>query len=170
MLRNGLAAFAGVIAAVILTMILQLVAHTINPPTKELNEAIRKIYAEDPATIEEAREIFARELPKHPLQLVLVIVSHALGTFFGAFIAVRISREAHIVPASIVAGLMLLGGISNVMLIPHPAWFNAVDLLLYIPAALLAWKLTDPGETDNASAPAPPGDDGSTSNMTPVEP
>ena len=102
--------------------------------------------------VEEAREIFARELPKHPLQLVLIIVTHAAGTFFGSFTAVRISREAHIIPASIVAGLMLLGGVSNVMLIPHPTWFNAVDLLLYIPAALFAWKLVCPGPSDNKAA------------------
>ena len=149
MLRNGLAALAGVIAAVTLTMILQLVVHWIDPPSKELNNAIRKIYDQDPAVVEEAREIFARELPKHPLQLVLIIVTHAAGTFFGSFTAVRISREAHIIPASIVAGLMLLGGVSNVMLIPHPTWFNAVDLLLYIPAALFAWKLVCPGPSDN---------------------
>ena len=152
MLRNGLAALAGVIAAVTLTMILQLVVHWSDPPSKELNNAIRKIYDQDPAVVEEAREIFARELPKHPLQLVLVIVTHAAGTFFGSFTAVRFSREAHIIPASIVAGLMLLGGVSNVMLIPHPTWFNAVDLLLYIPAALFAWKLVCPGPSDNAPA------------------
>ena len=152
MLRNGLAALAGVIAAVTLTMILQLVVHWIDPPSKELNNAIRKIYDQDPAVVEEAREIFARELPKHPLQLVLVIVTHAAGTFFGSFTAVRISREAHIIPASIVAGLMLLGGVSNVMLIPHPTWFNAVDLLLYIPAALFAWKRVCPGPSDNEPA------------------
>ncbi len=159
MLRNGLAALVGVIAAVILTMILQLVVHSIDPPSRELNDAIRKIYDQDPVVIEEAREIFARELPEHPLQLVLVIVTHAAGTFFGSFTAVRISREAHIIPASIVAGLMLLGGVSNVMLIPHPAWFNAIDLLLYIPAALLAWKLVCPGPSHNEADPVPPDDD-----------
>ena len=162
MLRNGLAALVGVIAAVILTMILQLVVHSIDPPSRELNDAIRKIYDQDPVVIEEAREIFARELPEHPLQLVLVIVTHAAGTFFGSFTAVRISREAHIIPASIVAGLMLLGGIFNVMLIPHPAWFNAIDLLLYIPAALLAWKLVCLGPSHNEADPVPPDDDHST--------
>ena len=170
MLRNGLSALAGMIAAMIVTTLLQIVAHFVDPPSREIIEAFRNIYNDDPTIVEAARETLARELSKQPLQLVLVIVSHALGTFFGALIAVRASRVAHIVPASIVGGVMLMGGIANVMLIPHPAWFNAVDLLLYIPAALLAWKLTGPGETDNASAPAPPGDDGSTPNMTPVEP
>ena len=166
MLRNGLSALPGVIAAVMLTMVLQFVAHAMFPPSNEILEATRKIYDTRPAVIEEARDVFARELPKHPLQLALVIASHALGTFFGVFTAIRISREAHIVPVAIVAGLMLLGGISNVMLIPHPAWFNVIDLLLYTPTALLAWKLVVPGTTD----PVPPEDESSTPDMKPVEP
>ena len=173
MLRNGLAALAGMVAAVIVTTLLQFVAHRVNPSSPELTEAVRNIYGEDPVKIEEARQVFARELSKHPLQLVLVVVSHALGTLFGALIAVRVSREAHIVPASIVGGLMLMGGIANVMLIPHPTWFNAVDLLVYIPAALLAYRLVAPRATDDPagglSEPTQEQDDGgSTTDITPV--
>ena len=74
MLRNGLSALTGVIAAMMLTMILQFVAHAVFPPSNEILEATRKIYDAEPATVEEARDTFARELPEHPLQLVLVIV------------------------------------------------------------------------------------------------
>ncbi len=168
MLRNGLAALAGVIGAVVLTMVLQFVAHIIAPPSSEMMEAFQKITSDDPATVEQAREMFAGELSKHPLQLVLVIVSHALGTFFGALTAVRVAREAHIVPASIVGSLMLLGGISQVLLIPHPAWFNAIDLLLYIPAALFAWRLAADPTSDSLT----PGDEDQgpqSADMTPVE-
>ena len=172
MLRNGLSALAGMIAAMIVTKLLQIVAHFVDPPSREIIEAFRNIYNDDPTIVEAARETLARELPKQPLQLVLVIVSHALGTFFGALIAVRASRVAHIVPASIVGGVMLMGGIANVMLIPHPVWFNAIDLLLYIPAALLACRLVAPRVSDAAAADPDPNhkdDQGSTADMTPVE-
>ena len=173
MLRNGLAALAGVIGAVVLTMVLQFVAHIAAPPSSELIEAFQKITSDDPAsidpaTIEQAREIIAGELRKQPLQLVLVIVSHALGTFFGALTAVRVAREAHIVPASIVGSLMLMGGIANVLVIPHPAWFNAIDLLLYIPGALFAWRLAADPTSDSHT----PGDEHhgpQSADMTPVE-
>ena len=168
MLRNGLAALAGVIGAVVLTTVLQFVAHIAAPPSSEMIEAFQKINSDDSATIERAREIIAGELRKQPLQLVLVIVSHALGTFFGALTAVRVAREAHIVPASIVGSLMLLGGIANVLVIPHPVWFNAIDLLLYIPAALLAWRLAADPTSDSLT----PGDEDhgpQSADMTPVE-
>jgi hypothetical protein len=63
---------------------------------------------------------------------------------------------------------MLLGGISNVLLIPHPAWFNAIDLLLYIPAALFAWRLAADPTSDSHT----PGDENhgpQSADMTPVE-
>ena len=168
MLRNGLAALAGVIAAVVLTIVLQLVALIIASPSSEIIEAFSKVRSDDLAIVEQAREILAIELPKQPLLLVLFIVSHALGTFFGALIAVRVAREAHIVPASIVGSLMLLGGIANVLMIPHPAWFNAIDLLLYIPAALFAWRLAADPTSDSLT----PGDENhgpQSADMTPVE-
>ena len=54
MLRNGLSALTGVIAAVMLTMVIQFVAHAAFPPSKEIFEATRKIYDADPAVVEEA--------------------------------------------------------------------------------------------------------------------
>jgi hypothetical protein len=37
-----------------------------------------------------------------------------------------------------VGSLFLLGGIANVVMLPGPVWFSAVDLLLaYLPAAWL---------------------------------
>ena len=52
MLRNGLAALAGVIGAVVLTMVLQFVAHIAAPPSSELIEAFQKITSDDPASID----------------------------------------------------------------------------------------------------------------------
>ena len=62
MLRNGLSALTGVIAAVMLTMVLKFVAHAMFPPSNEILEATRKIYDTRPAVIEEARDVFARKL------------------------------------------------------------------------------------------------------------
>jgi hypothetical protein len=46
------------------------------------------------------------------------------------------------VPAYVVGGLFLLGGIANVAMLPAPAWFSAVDLLFaYLPTAWLGQAL-----------------------------
>ena len=42
----------------------------------------------------------------------------------------------------IVGVLFLIGGISNCFMLPAPAWFMVVDILLaYIPMAYIGWKL-----------------------------
>ena len=77
--------------------------------------------------------------PKH---FVFPFLAHALGTLVGAFVATLFVRGKSVVPACIVGGLFLLGGIANVFMLPSPGWFNAVDLLLaYAPAAWIGYAL-----------------------------
>lgn len=69
-------------------------------------------------------------------------VAHALGTLAGALVAGLLAPEQSPIPAYVVGGLFLLGGIASVFLLPAPVWFSAVDLLLaYLPAAWLGQAL-----------------------------
>lgn len=69
-------------------------------------------------------------------------LAHALGTFTGALTAALIYRERKVSMASYVAGFFLIGGISNIFILPSPLWFSAVDLIFaYLPMAWLAQKL-----------------------------
>jgi hypothetical protein len=72
---------------------------------------------------------------------LLLLAAHAGGALVGAALATRIAKTARLVPALVVGVLFLLGGIANVMMIRHPTWFAIVDVLLYVPAALLGGKL-----------------------------
>ena len=73
---------------------------------------------------------------------VFPFLAHALGTLVGAFVAGVLAPGRSAIPAYVVGGLFLLGGIANVVMLPSPVWFSAVDLLLaYIPAAWLGQKL-----------------------------
>lgn len=73
---------------------------------------------------------------------VFPFLAHALGTLVGAFVATLLTPGRSVVPAYIVGGLFLLGGIANVFMLPAPAWFDAIDLLLaYAPAAWVGQAL-----------------------------
>ena len=77
--------------------------------------------------------------PKH---FLFPFLAHALGTLVGAFIAGLLAPSKSAVPSFVVGALFLAGGIANVIMLPSPMWFNAVDLLLaYLPAAWLGWTL-----------------------------
>jgi hypothetical protein len=71
--------------------------------------------------------------PKH---FIFPFLAHALGTLVGACAAGLLAAGKSAVAAYVVGGVFLLGGIANVIMLPAPVWFSAVDLLLaYLPAA-----------------------------------
>lgn len=70
------------------------------------------------------------------------VQAHALGTLAGAMVAGLLAPGRSANPAYVVGALFLLGGIANVVMLPAPVWFSALDLLLaYLPAAWLGQAL-----------------------------
>lgn len=77
-----------------------------------------------------------------PIHYIVPFVAHFAGTYTGALIAAIIAATFKLKFAMVIGFFFLLGGIAASFMIPAPAWFIAVDLLLaYIPAAYLAGKL-----------------------------
>lgn len=69
---------------------------------------------------------------------VFPFLAHALGTLAGAFVASLLVPGKPPVAAWAVGGFFLLGGMANVVLLPAPLWFSAVDLIMaYLPMAWL---------------------------------
>jgi hypothetical protein len=77
--------------------------------------------------------------PKH---FLFPFLAHAVGTLAGAFVAALVAPGRSWTAALVVGGFFLLGGIASVFMLPAPAWFSALDLVLaYLPAAWLAHRL-----------------------------
>jgi len=69
-------------------------------------------------------------------------LAHAVGTFVGSLVAYGVARSYRSAFAYTIGGLFLAGGIAASFMIPSPAWFIAVDLMLaYLPMAWLAIRL-----------------------------
>lgn len=77
--------------------------------------------------------------PKH---FVFPFLAHALGTLVGAFVATLFAPGGSRGPAYAVGTLFFIGGCAMVYMLPAPAWFNALDLVLaYGPPTLLGCRL-----------------------------
>ncbi|MCK6623004.1 MAG: hypothetical protein HUU32_18855 [Calditrichaceae bacterium] len=63
----------------------------------------------------------------------LLILKHALVT-----------NQHRVLHGMIVGGIMLLAGIVNMAMIPHPLWFWVVGVLIFLPAAYLGARLGIP--------------------------
>ena len=84
---------------------------------------------------------------------VFPFLAHALGTLAGAFMAGLMAPARSAMPAYVVGACFLAGGIANVVMLPAPVWFCALDLLLaYGPMAWLGQALAARVRLDGSRA------------------
>ena len=128
-LRNVLAVVAGIILGSIVNMAIIMLSSSIIPPPEGVNPS-------DMESLKASMHLFE---PKH---FLMPFLAHAFGTLVGAFVAGLIAIN-HRLKISLAIGLFfILGGITNILLLPSPLWFTITDLALaYIPMAWLGYKL-----------------------------
>ncbi len=128
-LRVFLAVVLGVVIGSVVNMALITLSGRIIPPPP----------GADVTTMEGLKAALPLFEAKH---FLFPFLAHAFGTVVGAFIAALLAPAESAVPAYIVGCLFLAGGIANVVVLPAPVWFSALDLLLaYLPMAWLAQSL-----------------------------
>jgi hypothetical protein len=90
----------------------------------------------DASSAEELSQAIHLFEPRH---FLMPFLAHALGTFAGALVAYLISGSHRTRIAFGIGVLFLAGGVAASLMIPAPAWFIALDLLVaYLPMAWLA--------------------------------
>ena len=78
---------------------------------------------------------------------IFPFLAHSLGTLVGSFVAAKASKNYHISISLMVGLWFLAGGIYMTTIIPAPAWFEMLDIIIcYIPMAYIGWKLNKRGE------------------------
>ena len=129
-LRNVIAAIAGILLGGVVNMALVYAGGALMPPPAGVNVS-------DPARID--AHLGEYSVP----QLLAPFVAHAVGTLVGAAMAARLAASRPLVPALAVGGMFLLGGIAAVRMMPStPAWFAVLDLVVaYVPMALLGARI-----------------------------
>ena len=124
-LRNILAVLIGAIVCMVLNgLLLGVMMKAIPPPT-----------GFDPNDLASYSLLEARHL-------MSPFVAHAVPSLIGGLLAALIAATRKMTFALLVGGLHLIGGIAAAFLIPAPAWFIALDLVVaYLPMAWLGGKL-----------------------------
>jgi hypothetical protein len=129
LLRIVAAVVVGFVAGSVVNMGLIMVSGKIIPPPA----------GADVTTMEGLKASLHLFEPRH---FVFPFLAHAVGTLVGAAVATLITPARGRWQAMVVGVLFLCGGIANVFMLPGPAWFNTLDLLLaYLPCAWLGHRL-----------------------------
>lgn len=70
-----------------------------------------------------------------------IIAAHVLGSFTAAMTCSAIVRTRWLTCSLIVGSVLLVAGVANLVMIPHPLWFSIVDVLVYLPSAIAGGKV-----------------------------
>lgn len=128
-LRNILACLVGLIVGSMVNGGIIAAGATLVPPPEGVN-------------VNDAASIAANIHLYQPKHFAPPFLAHALGTLAGAAIAVALSAKRRMAPAYVIGGIFLLAGIAMCFMIPAPAWFITLDLVVaYIPMAWLGGTL-----------------------------
>ncbi len=127
--RNILAVVAGVLIGGAVNMALVVIGPQFVPPP--------------PGADMTTAEGLAAAMPRLGAQhFVFPFVAHALGTLTGALVAYLVAASLKLGIAHFVGAFFLAGGIAASFMIPAPAWFIALDLLVaYVPMAWLGTRI-----------------------------
>lgn len=88
------------------------------------------------------KEVFLEWTKDIPLKYGLsVIFAHLMGPFFAGIFVTKLDRMGGKAMALIVGLIFTVVGVSNWLMIPSPTWFIIADTLVYVPFALLGWRI-----------------------------
>lgn len=142
MLRHVGGFVTGAATSVIVILAMELLGHAIYPPP--------------PGIDWDDNEQVAKAIEKAPTEaLVLVIVAWGLGTVAGSFVASTIGSSGEVFHGFAMAVLMLVGGITMMLSVPHPAWMWLTGCAVFVPAGLLGAHLAPRKRDEEAAALSP---------------
>ncbi|MCP4977840.1 MAG: hypothetical protein GY931_16950 [Maribacter sp.] len=126
--KNILAIITGLVFGSVVNMgIIMISGSIISPPD-----------GADVTTMEGLKESMHLFQPRH---FIFPFLAHALGTLAGAILAAIIAASHKMKIALAIGVFFLIGGITNIFLLPSPTWFTIVDLLgAYVPMGWLGGR------------------------------
>lgn len=129
LIRNVVAVIIGLFIGSAINMAFIIIGPTIIPPPTGVDVT-------DMESLTQNMHLFEA---KH---FLFPFIAHALGTFVGAMAAIKIGKGHALVLAGAVTLAFFAGGVFNIVNLPAPVWFEAIDIIFaYIPMGWLALKL-----------------------------
>ena len=87
------------------------------------------------------KEAMMRLMGQMPVTFFLwLLLSYVVSSFIGGLVASLIIGRRNRVPAMIVGIILTIGGVFNLMEIPHPIWFVVLSTICYIPCAWFGFR------------------------------
>jgi hypothetical protein len=127
-MKRILAVLAGCIVSVLVIFMSEAISHSMNPPPADF----------DPTNAEQLKELMANA----PfLALFMVQIGAFLGAFVGGVVATSVMKLEDKVPALLVGAVLTVLGSINLLMIPHPLWFNITTFMVYVLGSYSGYRI-----------------------------
>ena len=73
---------------------------------------------------------------------LLMILGWGVGSFLGAWLAGRIAGRNPLIHGLVVTVILMITGIANMIMLPHPIWVWALGILAFLGCGYLGAKLS----------------------------
>ena len=127
--KNIAAGVAGVLIAVGLVWIIEMIGHSVYPPPPGIDFSDT-----------ESLRAYTSGLPL--AAFLFVGCGWFIGTLGGTLAACRVGTAEPKIYAMVVGGLMLIATVVNLVMIPHPLWFAIVGIVGIVLAAWLGMTIS----------------------------
>lgn len=128
-LRNIVAVVAGMITGSVVIWLIELLGHSLYPPPEGVDPS-------DPESVRTIMETIQAGA------LWMLVLAYAVGALVAGFVAAAVSRDASKNAALITGGVLLIFGLINLLMIPHPVWFWVVSLAVYVPFSWIGYRIS----------------------------
>ncbi len=128
MARNIIAIIVGIAAAGVAVYFVESINYSLFPLPQDLD-----------ANNMDEMKAYVEELPV--LAFAFVLLAHFFGPLVGGLTSAKIAASHQMKVALFVGSFVLLMGLINLVMIPHPIWFMVLDLFMYLPGAFLGYRL-----------------------------
>lgn len=125
-LRNVLAVLAALLAGGLIIMLFEGIATMQYPIPDDVNR-------------HNVQQMSAWIATLPAIAFIWVFLGHIVAAYAAGLVAWLIARSTY-VPSMVAAALLMMGGLINLVVIPHP-WWMWTELLFYLPAAFLGARL-----------------------------
>ena len=127
--------FAGMATAMLVIFLMEFISHSVYPIPQGVN-------------LKNKEDLIAM-INGMPLgAFCFILLGYAFGSFSGGLVAAMLSTEKRIRTSLIVGTVVMLGGVMNIIMIPHPMWFTIATFFAYLPFAYLAGYIVQKAKTN----------------------
>ena len=128
MAKNVMAVILGLFTAFLLNTVVLMINYHLFPLPQNLDQSDFEAMSE-----------YMLSLPS--IAHLIILLAHIISATGAGFVVSRIASSYQLVLAGLLGGFLTIMGVINLLQVPHPTWFNAIDPFVHLSFAYMGYRV-----------------------------